>query len=137
MGDVLLNPYLNFEGNTREAMEFYQQVFGGELEISTFSDIPDMPVPPGYEDKVMHAALRADDVTLMASEGQPGTPVTFGDNVSLSLSGTDGDRLTGYFEQLSDGGKVSLPMGEQPWGDVFGMVTDRFGINWLVNVSKA
>ena len=136
MGDVNLNPYLNFSGDTRDAMEFYRQVFGGELEVMTFSDLPGTPAPPGYEDKVMHAALRADDVTLMASEGQPGSQVTVGDNVQLSLSGTDEKKLSTYFSDLSDGGRIRVPLGPQPWGDTFGMVTDRFGVHWMVNITK-
>lgn len=137
MSQIKLNPYLNFDGNTREALEFYKHVFGGELKISTFSDIPGMPVPEGYADKVMHGVLEAADVTIMASEGRPGEKVKVGDNVNLSLSGDDNDKLTGYFKGLSEGGQVTMPMALQAWGDVFGMCTDKYGINWLVNISKA
>jgi PhnB protein len=132
---IKLNPYLNFEGNTREAMEFYNQVFGGELTISTFGEYPDMPTPEEYKDKVMHAQLVADDITIMASEGQPGKPVDFGDNVSLSLSGDEKDRLTRYFNELSAGGEVIMPLQAQIWGDTFGACKDKFGVYWLVNIA--
>ena len=131
-----LNPYLNFPGNTREAMEFYQKVLGGKLDVQTFGEAPGMEVPPGYEDKVIHAMLDADGVVIMASESMPGSEVTFGDNVSLSLSGTNTDRLTQIFHSLSDGGTVTMPLEKQFWGDTFGMATDRFGVNWMVNITS-
>ena len=134
---VTMNPYLNFEGNTREAMEFYHRVFGGELTISTFGEYPDMATPDEYKDKVMHAQLNAEDITLMASEGQPGKPVNFGDNVSISLSGDDTERLTRYFNELSEGGELIMPLEQQVWGDSFGMFKDKFGVYWLVNIAGA
>jgi len=137
MGQIKLNPYLNFDGNTKEAMEFYNQVFGGELKLTTFGEFKGMPVPDGYADKIMHAVLESDDVTLMASEGRPGIPVKAGDNVSLSLSGNDSDKLTKYFNGSAEGGKITMPMAEQGWGDMFGMCDDKFGLHWMVNISKA
>jgi PhnB protein len=137
MADTTLSPYLNFNGDTREAMEFYQQVLGGELKLQTFGEVPGMPAPPGYEDKIMHARLEFDGGVIMASEGQPGADVKFGDNVSLTLGGSDESRLSRAFQRLSEGGKVQMPLEKQFWGDTFGMVTDRFGIHWMVNISPS
>jgi PhnB protein len=134
---VKLSPYLNFQGNTREAMEFYHGVFGGDLKLSTFGDLAGKDAPEGYQDKIMHAVLEAGDITIMASECRPDSKVKFGDNVSLSLAGGDQGKLTSYFHRLSAGGKVTMPLEQQVWGDLFGMVTDSFGIHWMVNISKA
>jgi PhnB protein len=135
MPGASLNPYLMFDGNAREAMEFYHDVLGGDLKVQTFSEVPDMPAPPGYERKVMHAQLDADGVVIMASDPPPGSAVTFGDNVNLSLVGNDNEKLTRVFNDLSAGGKVTMPLGRQFWGDTFGSFTDRFGVNWMVNIS--
>ena len=133
---IKLNPYLNFSGNTQEAMEFYKSVFGGELTLSKFSEYPDMEVPEGYEDKIMHAQLVSDDITLMASEGKPGGEVVNGDNFSLSLSGDDEAKLTEIFGKLAEGGQITMPLEKQMWGDTFGMVMDKFGFNWMVNINQ-
>ncbi len=135
MSETTLNPYLNFNGNTREAMEFYHHVLGGELKLQTFSEVPDMDVPAGYEDKIMHSQLESDAINIMATEAQPGTVVKFGDNVSLSLVGTDTDKLTEIFNALSEEGEITMPLEKQFWGDVFGAFKDKFGINWMVNIS--
>ena len=130
-----LNPYLSFTDNARQAMEFYQQVFGGTLAVSTFGEFgnPD----PGLADKVMHALLETDRCfTLMASDTPPGMSHTVGNNITVSLSGDDADDLRGYWEKLSDGGTVSVPLEKQMWGDEFGMCVDRFGIGWMVNISQ-
>jgi PhnB protein len=131
-----LNPYVNFDGNTREAMEFYENVFGGELVISTFAEFgnPD----PAVADKTMHAQLETEHgFTLMASDGPPGTELTVGDNISISLSGDDADELRGYWDKLSEGGTVMTPLETQMWGDEFGMCVDRFGLQWMVNIAGA
>ena len=135
MPGASLSPYLMFDGNAREAMEFYHDVLGGELKVQTFGEVPDMPPPPGYENRVMHAHLDADGVVIMASDPPPGSGVRFGDNVNLSLMGTDGDKLSRVFNDLSEGGKVTMPLARQFWGDTFGSLTDRFGVNWMVNIS--
>jgi PhnB protein len=127
---VKLNPYLTFQDNCREAMEFYHSVLGGELKLSTFGEFHMHDVPEERKDNIMHA-----DLTLMASDGMPGGQVKFGDNISLSLSGDDTEKLKDYFEKLSDGGKVTMPLDKQIWGDTFGMFTDKFGIHWMVNIA--
>ncbi|MEV6522253.1 VOC family protein [Longispora sp. NPDC051575] len=128
-----LNPYISFNGEAREAMEFYQSVFGGTLTVNTFGE-SGAPEGPGA-DKIMHAMLEADSgYTLMAADTPPGMPYTPGDNISVSLSGDDGDQLRGYWEKLSAAGTVAVPLEKQMWGDEFGMCTDRFGITWMVNI---
>ncbi len=137
MSQITLNPYLNFNGNTREAMEFYHQVLGGELKLQTFSEVSGMEVPPGYEDKIMHARLDSDVIAIMATEGRPGVEVKFGDNVSLSLMGSDTAKLTEIFNALTSGGEVTMPLAKQFWGDTFGALKDRFGVYWMVNITEA
>jgi PhnB protein len=132
-----LNPYLNFRGTAREAMEFYSTVFGGDLTVSTFADY-NMPVDPSEADKVMHAQLTtpsgyrimgADTPSYM--EFSPGV-----NSFSVSLNGPIADHaeLSGYFAALAEGGEISQPLVEAPWGDSFGMVVDKFGVSWLVNI---
>jgi PhnB protein len=131
-----LNPYLNFSDNAREAMEFYQSVLGGELTISTFGEYGGAPQGLS-EDDVMHAMLVGpDDFALMASDTPGGMSQDSGHSgrVSLSLSGDEATRLRGYFEKLSEGGTVSVPLEKQMWGDEFGMLVDRFGIAWMVDI---
>jgi len=131
---IRLNPYLSFDGNAREAMEFYREVFSGELHLSTFGEYG-QPDAPGA-DKIMHAQLEAGELTFMASDTPPGMPFTRGTDVAISLSGDDPDTLRGYWKQLSDGGTVSVPLEKQMWGDEFGMCVDRFGIPWMVNITQ-
>jgi PhnB protein len=135
MGSVL-NPYLNFRGQTREAMEFYSSVFGGKLTMATFADFQ-AASDPSENDLIMHADLEAGAIRFMAAdvptrmEHQPGT-----NDFSMSLSGEDETELRGYFEKLSQGGSVTQPLEKAPWGDTFGMFVDKFGISWLVNIAE-
>lgn len=130
-----LNPYISFAGDARQAMEFYQNVFGGSLTVSTFGEFGSQDA--AIADKVMHSVLETDDgFTIMASDTPPGREHNPGDNISVSLSGEDGDTLRGYWEKLSEGGAVSMPLEKQIWGDEFGSCVDRFGISWLVNISQ-
>ncbi|SDR86301.1 VOC family protein [Actinopolymorpha singaporensis] len=129
-----LNPYISFPGNAREAMEFYKQVFGGNLTMSTFGEFG-TPDAAGA-DKIMHAMLETDNgFTLMGADNPPGMEHQPGNNITVSLSGDDADTLRGYWQQLSDGGHVAVPLEKQMWGDEFGMCTDRFGIPWMVNIA--
>jgi PhnB protein len=127
-----LNPYLNFAGNAREAMEFYKEVFGGTLHLNTFGEFG-APGPDG--DKIMHAQLETPSgYTLMASDTPADMQRNPGDTITVSLSGDDGDELRGYWEKLSAGGQVTMPFEKQMWGDEFGMCVDRYGVPWMVDV---
>jgi PhnB protein len=131
-----LNPYLNFNGNARPALEFYASVFGGNLTLSTFAEfgMTDAPVA----DKIMHGQLETDaGYTLMAADTPPGMEFNGMHGFGVSISGDDADALHGYFGKLSEGGTVTMPMQKQAWGDEFGMVTDKFGVPWLVNIGQA
>lgn len=132
-----LNPYISFPGTARDAMEFYKSVFGGELTISTFGDMPAPSDGPGPDPNgVMHAQLESPSgFFLMASDVPPGMPHNPGDNISISLSGDEGDQLREYWSTLSGSGKVVMPLETQMWGDEFGMCVDQFGITWMVNIS--
>jgi PhnB protein len=129
-----LNPYISFKDNARQAMEFYKDVLGGELTISTFGEYGQADTP--VADNVMHAMLETPSgFTIMASDTPPGVDYSPGSNITVSLSGDDADELRGYWEKLSDGGTVSVPLEKQMWGDEFGQLTDQFGIGWLVNIA--
>ena len=129
-----LNPYLNFNGTTRQAMEFYQRVFGGTLNLNTFSEFGAKDSPDA--DRIMHGALETDaGYTIMAADVTSDMEYHPMAGFGVSVSGDD-EALRGYFQKLSDGGTVTMPLQKQAWGDEFGMCTDRFGVSWLVNVSQ-
>lgn len=133
----LLNPYIHFESNAAEAMEFYRSVFGGDLTTSTFAE-GGMPHDPADANKLMHAQLDTPNgFVLMAADTPPGMPSGAISGITISLSGHDDAELTGYWEKLSDGATISAPLEAAPWGDKFGMLTDRFGVPWFVNVTGA
>lgn len=132
-----LNPYLSFRDNTRQAMEFYQSVFGGELNQSTFAEFQ-MDQDPADKDKIMHAQLEAPGgLTLMAADTPSSMEYTSGSSITVSLSGDDETELHGYWDKLVDGGSVTMPLEKAPWGDSFGMCVDRFGVPWMINISGA
>ncbi|WP_251093108.1 VOC family protein [Streptomyces sp. Caat 7-52] len=129
-----LNPYISFAGDAKQALEFYKEVFGGDLTVHTFGEFGS-EMPPGYGDKIMHGMLETSSgFTLMGADNPPGMERTPGNNIAVSLSGDDADELRGYWDKLSDGATVSVPLEKQMWGDVFGMCTDKFGITWMVNI---
>ena len=132
---VRLNPYINFNGEAEEAMNFYKSVFGGELTLSRFGDVQGMPVEDQYKQYIMHADLTASDIRFFASDANAHGGVQVGQNMAMSLSGDYDAKLTEYFEGLAAGGNVTEPLKTAPWGDKFGMLTDKFGINWMVNIS--
>jgi PhnB protein len=132
-----LNPYLSFKDNTREAMEFYQTVFGGKLMISTFKEF-NASQDPSEDDKIMHSVLETDNgITFMASDTPARMDYQVGTNYSMSLSGDNEAELQSYFQKLLTGGTVTMPLEKAPWGDTFGMLTDKFGVPWLVNIAGA
>ncbi len=130
-----LNPYISFSGNARQAMEFYQHVFGGDLTLSTFGEFGAEDAPGA--DEIMHGMLETDSgFTLMGADTPPGMEHNPGNNIAVSLSGDDAEELRGYWEKLSDGGATLVPLEKQMWGDEFGMCIDQFGIAWMVNISQ-
>ena len=132
-----LNPYLGFRDTAKDAMEFYQSVFGGELTLSTFGE-NQTSEDPAEQGKIMHGMLVTDSgLTLMGADTPNSMGYTPGDNYSVSLSGEDEAELRGYWEGLSADGTVAMPLERAPWGDVFGMCTDKFGISWLVNITPS
>ncbi|MEQ1736286.1 MAG: VOC family protein [Rhodoglobus sp.] len=134
---AILNPYLNFPGNAREAIEFYHSVFGGDLDVMTFADNGD-PYP-GEGDKIMHSQIDTPSgFTLMASDVTSAHSYTAGENnFSVSLSGAKGDdkELRGYWDKLSAGANVTQALETAPWGATFGILIDKFGVMWLLNIS--
>jgi PhnB protein len=132
-----LNPYLSFRDNARDAMGFYQSVFGGELTMSTFGEFH-ASEDVAEQDKIMHAILTTENgMVLMGADTPHGMEYIPGNNVSLSLSGSEEPELRGYFEKLGAGGTVAMPLEKAPWGDTFGMCQDKFGMDWLVNIAPA
>ena len=129
-----MNPYLSFRDNAREAMEFYQSVFGGTLESSTFGDM-NLADDPAEANKIMHSSLKTDNgFVLMASDTPASMNLDEGSSYSISLSGDDGEQLRGYWDKLLDGGQMTLPLEQAPWGDLFGMLNDKFGTSWMVSI---
>lgn len=129
-----LNPYLTFIGKARQAMEFYSSVFGGELTIQTFKEMH-AAQSPEQDELIMHSQLvTTDGMTLMASDDPEAENES--KNVSVSVSGEDETALRGYWEKLVEGATVLAPFETAPWGDTFGMLTDKFGIRWMINVTK-
>jgi PhnB protein len=132
-----LNPYLTFQGNAREAMEFYRSVLGGDLVVTTFAE-GGMEHDPADAEKVMHAQLETDrGFTLMGSDTSSSAPAPTMSGVAVSLSGEDDAELSGYYEKLAAAGNVVEPLVAAPWGDKFGMVADPYGVLWMVNISGA
>jgi PhnB protein len=133
-----LTPYLFFNGNAREAMEFYKDCFGGKLEVMTYADAPEEACPgetkPAEEtkNKVMHACLTSGDLILMASDNPAGAPVA-GDNVSLSIQPKDIPETERLFNALSEGGEVTMPLADTFWDAHFGMLKDKYGFHWMLN----
>jgi PhnB protein len=130
-----LNPYISFKDNAREAMEFYQSVFGGKLVMNTFKEF-NASQDPSEDNKIMHAQLEAKDgMTLMGADTPGRMEYRPGTNFCVSLSGDNETDLRSYYEKLSSGGMVLEPLVKSPWGDTFGMCTDKFGVTWMVNIA--
>jgi PhnB protein len=130
-----LNPYISFKDNARAAMEFYQSVFGGKLTMSTFKEFQ-ASQDPSEDDKIMHSMLEAENgIVFMAADTPNGMEYRPGASIGMSLSGENEAELTGYYQKLTAGGTVTQPLEKAPWGDTFGMCTDKFGINWMVNIT--
>jgi PhnB protein len=136
---MTLNPYLHFDGNAEEALHFYSKVFGTEGTVSRYGDDEEAMkhTPAEFKDKIMHAELPVGDMRLFLSDSGPMGSPTKGSDVSLALSGTqaDADKLNEYFVKLCEGGKVDVPLTKASWGDTFGMLHDKYGFGWFVNIS--
>ena len=132
-----LNPYLMFDGNCKEAMEFYRGILGGEAEYHTYASMPG-DVPDEHKERVMHVSLRVDGFTLMASDTLPGQSpaVVPGNTVTLALYSKDLEEGKRYFQELSEGGTVLHPFDSAFWGGHFGMLTDRYGMHWSVSAEE-
>jgi PhnB protein len=133
MQNILVNPYLFFKGTAQEAMEFYKEVFGGELTTNTYEKLMGGNAPEGLEGKLMHADLRGGDITLMGSDTLQASDKAA--KVTISLSGDDEAKLTEIFNKLSSGGEVQSQLKKEAWGDMFGQLTDKYGIDWMVNIN--
>lgn len=130
-----LNPYLSFRDNAREAMEFYHAALGGELQLNTFADFH-ASEGPAEQNKIMHSRLETPGgLVLMGADTPNSMEFRPGSNGSISLSGEDEAELRGYWDKLSAGGNVAMPLEKAQWGDTFGMLTDKFGVTWLVNIT--
>jgi PhnB protein len=136
MSKIAANPYINFQGHAREALEFYHSALGGEIMLMA-ADPNGPPKEAGPDDSIMHGAVTSGDLLIMGSDGHPDYPATVGDNVAIALSGSDHDRLSLAFDELSAGGMVKQPLKTESWGDSFGFFVDKFGINWMVNIYPA
>ena len=132
-----LNPYLNFKDQARPAMEFYQSIFGGQLDQNTYAEFH-ASEDPAEAGKIMHSQLKADNgIIFMAADTPNSMEYKPGTNISMSLSGDNQTELTDYFNKLSAGGTIIMPLEKAPWGDFFGQCIDKFGISWMVNISPA
>lgn len=138
MASTALTPYLNFNGNAREAMELYQSILGGELTCTTFAQGGGvgMDLPEADDEKIMHSQIDKDGEPVLMGADMPSVmPFAAAAGMTVSLSGDDEDTLTGWWHTLSDGATVGQELTKAPWGDTFGMLTDRYGTPWLVNIT--
>ncbi len=132
-----LTPYIDFNGQCQDALSFYQQAFGqAKVDIKTFADMHDDSLTEEQKQRVMHAEFEADGVKFMATDGQQSNPSTQGTHIHLSILLDSNEEQSRLFEALSDGGQVVMPLQDTFWGSRFGMCTDKFGIQWMMNVLK-
>ena len=136
MSQLAANPYINFQGHAREALEFYHEALGGEITLLAIDQQgPLREAEPG--DMIMHGAVMSNGLLIMGSDGHPDYPPTHGDNIAIALSGSDYERLSLAFDALSADGNVKQPLKLEVWGDTHGYFVDKFGINWMVNISSS
>ncbi|MGV3589554.1 MAG: VOC family protein [Adhaeribacter sp.] len=131
-----VQPYLTFRGNCEEALNFYKEALTGEIPMLSYFDSAQMDVPEAYKKKVLHSVLKLGQATIMASDSLPDHPLTIGNNVTLSLNFENIAQLETAFTNLSAGGQVTMPLQDTFWGARFGMLTDKYGINWMFNCEK-
>src|SRR5688572_11928408 len=130
-----INAYLNFDGNCQEVMTFYNQCLGGELNMQTIEGSPiEAQCPAAMKHHILHATLSKDGLLLMGSDMQePGGTYTKGNNIALSLNCSNDEEIKTFFSNLAEGGKISHALTEQFWGATFGVLTDKYGIRWMLN----
>ncbi len=131
-----LQPYLLFDGKCEEALNFYKGIFGGEINLSRWKEMPQgtegPPVTAETENRIMHGDFKADGIAFMASDATPGK--TYGEGpISLSIGLSDTAEAERIFNALAAGGNVEMPLQDTFWGARFGMLTDKYGIDWMIN----
>lgn len=132
-----IQPYLHFEDNCKEAMQFYQNLFGGDLELMPIGDSPAKDqFPKELHHEILHASLYNGDFNIMASDMCGQGPLHQGNSVQLSLDCSSDDEINKLYQQLSEGGKVMQELGEQFWGGLFAMIIDKFGVRWMLSYDK-
>jgi PhnB protein len=136
MSRIQTNPFVNFGGRAREAMNRYQEVLGGTLHLWTLNERGEAQ-PAEAGDRINHARLEADGAVIVGSDGHPDYPATAGNNLAIALQGTDAARVRAIFDGLAAGGRVQLPLTAQPGGIHVGWLVDRFGIHWTVTIDRA
>jgi PhnB protein len=130
------NTYLIFDGNCRDAMQFYAKNLGGDLQLMPFSDSP-APCPPEAKDRIMHARLTKGSAVLMASDNMPGIPYSKGDNFMINIPCENEAEINKLFSAFSDGAKkITMPLQQTFWATRFGMLVDKFGIGWMFNLES-
>ncbi|WP_430816680.1 VOC family protein [Carboxylicivirga sp. RSCT41] len=132
-----VNAYINYKGNCEDAFLFYKSVFGGDFEhLARFNEMPsEDPISEEEGNKIMHVALRiSKETVLMGSDASPafGPPCEIGNNIAISVSTDSEEEAKTLFDGLSAGGQVNMPLDKTFWGALFGMFTDKFGVNWMV-----
>jgi PhnB protein len=131
---IKLDPYLFFKGNAQEAMEFYKGIFGGKLSVQKYEDVPgDTPEQERLKGQVMHAGLEGGIVTIYASDYPEASDKTA--KVELCLSGDDEEKMREMFDKLGAGGNIKYPLKKEFWGDIFGTLTDKYGVDWMINIT--
>lgn len=132
---MTINPYLTFDGNCAEAMAFYQGILGGDLQVMKYGDMPDNSmVPDGMGDRIAHAGLDLGGVRLQASDSMGHMPFNGHCGFNLQLEPTSVDEGKALFDKLAEGGKVTMEYQETFWAKGFGLLNDKFGVPWMVNV---
>jgi PhnB protein len=132
-----INAYINFDGNCREVMTFYKECLGGELNMQTVEGSPiEAQCPASMKQQILHASLMKDDLVIMGSDMQEPGGFTKGNNIALSLSCSSDEEIKTFFSKLSEGGKISHNLMQSFWGATFGVLTDKYGIRWMLNYDK-
>ncbi|MCB6608342.1 VOC family protein [[Clostridium] symbiosum] len=131
--------YINFQGNCRQAVDFYSRVFDTPAQIMTYGEMPhspEFPVSDELKNQVLHASITLDGNELMFSDVPPEMPFCPGNNITLTLNGEDPDTLTQWFQKLSENGKVEMPLEATFWSELYGSVVDQFGVGWQINLKR-